>query len=58
VSRRKWLTTKLVWVLGFALLYGILLAILATWWSRTINTVALNRFVQDILKRKGSCGRL
>ncbi len=46
VSRRKWLTTKIIWALGFALLYGTTLAILVTWWSNTINTVALNRFVQ------------
>jgi len=53
VSRRKWLTTKLVWALGFALLYGILLAILVTWWSRTINAFAGNRFVQGHFETQG-----
>ena len=53
VSRRKWLTTKIVWALGFALLYGILLTILVTWWSHTINTVALNRFVQGHFETQG-----
>ncbi|HXR50201.1 MAG TPA: ABC transporter permease subunit [Verrucomicrobiae bacterium] len=53
VSRRKWLTTKVVWVLGFALLYGITLTILATWWSRTLNTVAHNRFVQGHFETQG-----
>ena len=53
VSRRKWLTTKMAWALGFALIYGILLTILVTWWSRTINTVALNRFVQGHFETQG-----
>ena len=53
VARRKWLTTKVAWALGFALIYGIALAILVTWWSRTINTVALNRFVQGHFETQG-----
>ena len=53
VSRRKWLTTKLVWVLGFALIYGVLLAILATWWSHTLNTIAHNRFIQGHFESQG-----
>lgn len=53
VSRRKWLTIKLMWALGFALLYGIALTTLVTWWSRTINTVALNRFVQGHFETQG-----
>jgi hypothetical protein len=53
VSRRKWLTIKLAWTLGFALLYGIVLTFLATWWSRTVNTVALNRFVQGHFETQG-----
>ena len=53
VSRRKWLTTKLLWALGFALAYGVLLAILATWWSRTPNTLMQNRFVQGHFETQG-----
>lgn len=53
VSRRKWLTTKLAWALGFALLYGIAVTLLATWWSRTMNVVALNRFVQGHFETQG-----
>jgi len=53
VSRRKWLTTQLMWSFGFALLYGVLLAILVTWWSRTINAFALNRFVQGHFETQG-----
>jgi len=53
VSRRKWLTIKLAWVVGFALLYGIVLTLLATWWSHTLNTVALNRFVQGHFETQG-----
>jgi hypothetical protein len=53
VSRRKWLTVKLVWVLAFALLYGLALALLATWWSRTLNTLAHYRFVQGHFETQG-----
>jgi len=53
VSRRKWLTVKLLWALGFALLYGVLLAILVTWWSRALNAIALNRFVQGHFETQG-----
>lgn len=53
VSRRKWLTTKLAWALGFALVYGTLLAILITWWSRTPNTMMQNRFVQGHFETQG-----
>jgi len=44
ISRRKWLVTKLVWALGFALLYGIILTLLTTWWSRTSNVVYADKF--------------
>lgn len=53
VSRRKWLTTKLAWALGFALLYGILLSLLTTWWSRTPNTMMQNRFFQGHFETQG-----
>lgn len=44
VSRRRWLTTKLVWALVFAALYGVALTLLTTWWSRTSNALNQNRF--------------
>jgi hypothetical protein len=53
VSRRKWLTTKLLWALGFALLYGVILAVLVTWWSRTLNDLTDNRFVQGHFETQG-----
>lgn len=53
ISRRKWLTTQVLWILGFALLYGIALTLLVTWWSRTTNAVALNRFVRGRFETQG-----
>jgi len=53
VSRRRWLTTKLAWALGFALLYGIVLALLITWWSRTLNTMNHYRFIQGHFETQG-----
>jgi ABC-type transport system involved in multi-copper enzyme maturation permease subunit len=52
-SRRKWLTTKLLWVLGFALLYGIVLTLLTTWWSHTLNTLEQYRFIQGHFETQG-----
>lgn len=44
VSRRKWLTVKLVWVLaGTAVFIGAFTA-LNTWWSKTPNVLYLDRF--------------
>lgn len=53
VSRRRWLTTKLFWALGFALIYGILLSILVTWWARTLNSLEHYRFVQGHFETQG-----
>lgn len=53
VSRRKWLTAKLAWALGFALLYGIALTLLATWWSRTLNALTGYRFIQGHFETQG-----
>lgn len=53
VSRRKWLTTKLLWALGFALVYGAVLAILVTWWSHTLNSLVHYRFVQGHFETQG-----
>jgi hypothetical protein len=44
VSRRKWLTIKLIWVLvGTAILMGAIAA-LNTWWFRTENALFIDRF--------------
>jgi ABC-type transport system involved in multi-copper enzyme maturation permease subunit len=44
VSRRKWLTTKLVWALAFAALYGLAISLLVNWWARTTNALDHSRF--------------
>ncbi|HEV7454829.1 MAG TPA: ABC transporter permease subunit [Candidatus Saccharimonadales bacterium] len=44
VSRRKWLTTKLVWALAFAALYGLAISLLVSWWARTGNVLDHSRF--------------
>jgi hypothetical protein len=53
ISRRKWLTTKLAWTLGFALLYGITVTLLVTWWSRTENVLHQFRFIQGHFETQG-----
>jgi len=53
VSRRKWLTTKLLWTLGFALIYGVILTLLATWWARTLNSLNHTRFIQGHFETQG-----
>lgn len=44
ISRRKWLTVKLVWVLGATAIFVGAFAALNTWWSRTPNALYMNRF--------------
>ncbi|HSW99864.1 MAG TPA: ABC transporter permease subunit [Patescibacteria group bacterium] len=44
VSRRKWLTIKLVWMLIAAAIFAGIFAALTTWWSKTGNALSLNRF--------------
>lgn len=44
VSRSKWLSIKLVWVLGSAALFAALFVGLDTWWSRADQALNLNRF--------------
>jgi ABC-type transport system involved in multi-copper enzyme maturation permease subunit len=53
VSRRKWLTIKLAWILGFALFYGAALTLLVTWWSRTPNALGQVRFTQGHFETQG-----
>jgi ABC-type transport system involved in multi-copper enzyme maturation permease subunit len=44
VSRRKWLSVKLIWILVGAAIVATCFAALDTWWSKTGNALNLNRF--------------
>ena len=44
VSRRKWLTTKLIWALVATVIFAGIFAALTTWWSKTGNVLYVNRF--------------
>jgi ABC-type transport system involved in multi-copper enzyme maturation permease subunit len=44
VSRRKWLTVKLVWILAATAVVTGAFAALSTWWWRTGNALYLDRF--------------
>jgi hypothetical protein len=44
VSRKKWLTIKLIWVLVGAAILATGFAMLDTWWSKAINALTLGRF--------------
>jgi ABC-type transport system involved in multi-copper enzyme maturation permease subunit len=44
VSRRKWLTAKLVWVLAATAVVAGVIAVLSTWWWRAGNALYLDRF--------------
>lgn len=44
ISRRRWLTAKLIWVFAFTVLYVGAYAALATWFSRTGNAISHDRF--------------
>lgn len=53
-SRRKWLTVKLLWVLGATAVFAAGLVALNTWWSNTSNSLFMDRFsggfsTQDIV---------
>lgn len=48
VSRRKWLTTKFVWILATSALFAGGIAALTTWWSKTGNILYVDRF--DLVK--------
>ncbi|HEV7454905.1 MAG TPA: ABC transporter permease [Candidatus Saccharimonadales bacterium] len=53
ISRRKWLTTKLVWILIATVLFAGTLAALATWWSKAGNVLYLNRFTVLMFDTQG-----
>lgn len=44
ISRRKWLSVKLVWVIVAAAITAGAFAALDTWWYRTANVLNLDRF--------------
>ncbi len=44
VSRRKWLTVKLLWILVFAAVYGLAISLLTSWWARIPNSIDQSRF--------------
>lgn len=53
VSRRKWLTVKLVWVLIATAVFMGAFAALFTWWSKTPNTLNMNRFIGMFFASQG-----
>jgi ABC-type transport system involved in multi-copper enzyme maturation permease subunit len=53
VSRKKWLTVKLIWIiLGTAIIAGMFAALM-TWWSKTNNAINLNRFHEIFFNTQG-----
>lgn len=44
ISRRKWLSVKLIWALAGAVIIAAGFAVLNTWWAKTGNALNLNRF--------------
>jgi ABC-type transport system involved in multi-copper enzyme maturation permease subunit len=44
ISRRRWLTAKLVWTLMATAVFAGVFAALTTWWSKTGNSLYANRF--------------
>jgi hypothetical protein len=53
VSRRKWLTVKLIWVLVGAAILATGFAALDTWWSKTPNALNLNKFTTEPFSTQG-----
>lgn len=48
VSRRKWLSVKLAWILVATALFMAAFAALITWWSKTPNTLNMDRFGNNL----------
>jgi|SRR5581483_1377095 len=44
VSRRRWLTVNIIWMLTAAAIFGAATSALCTWWGRTPNALHLSRF--------------
>jgi len=47
VSRRKWLTTKLAWILVATAVFMGAFATLTTWWAKTPNILNMDRFASE-----------
>ena len=53
VSRKRWLTVKLIWIIiGTAITAGAFAALI-TWWSKTNNAINLNRFNEVFFNTQG-----
>jgi ABC-type transport system involved in multi-copper enzyme maturation permease subunit len=53
VSRKRWLTVKLIWlIIGTAIIAGVFAALM-TWWSRANNAINLNRFNEVFFNTQG-----
>lgn len=48
ISRRKWLSVKLFWILTATVIFAGIFSALTTWWSKTGNVLYVDRF--DTLK--------
>ncbi|HSW66234.1 MAG TPA: ABC transporter permease subunit [Bacillota bacterium] len=44
ISRRKWLSGKLLWISAVTTILASAFAALVTWWSHTFNAIGANRF--------------
>ena len=53
VSRRRWLTVKLIWVILGTAITMAAFAALMTWWSKTHNALNLNRFNDIFFSTQG-----
>jgi hypothetical protein len=53
ITRRKWLSVKLRWLLTAAALYGAIMSAAVTWCLRTENAVAFDRFQPNTFDTQG-----
>lgn len=44
VTRRRWLTANIVWMLVSAAIFGAATSLIATWWGRTPNALHMSQF--------------
>lgn len=44
VTRRKWLTANITWMLVAAAVFGTITSLVSTWWSRTPNALHMSQF--------------
>lgn len=48
VSRKKWLSVKLIWIIVGTIVISAAFAVLMTWWSKTNDAIYLNRFNNEV----------